>query len=54
MNKPGVTKKAVYEYLKDHYNNLPSYSQFRKYTLKNGICIHQHQTPHVRFETRPG
>jgi transposase len=54
MNKLGVTKKAVYEYLKDKYDKLPSYSQFRKYTQKQGIMLPKDTTPHVRYETKPG
>jgi transposase len=54
MSKPGVTKKAVYEYLKDKYKNIPSYSTFRYYTINNHITLHKSTTPHVRFETKPG
>lgn len=54
MKKPGVTKKAAYEYLKDKHEFLPSYSQFRKYTSKYDITLPKNTTPHVRFETKPG
>src|SRR5690554_3468836 len=54
MKKPGVTKKAAYEYMKDKYNGLPSYSQFRKYTQKHGVMLPKDTTPHVRYETKPG
>lgn len=54
MNKPGVTKKAVYERLKDEDATIPSYSQFRKYTIKHGITLQKKQKPHIRFETKPG
>jgi len=54
MKKPGVTKKAAYEYLKDKHEVIPSYSQFRKYTQKYGIQLPKDTTPHVRYETKPG
>lgn len=55
INKPGATKKAVYEYLKDCHANVGSYSNFSKY-----ILVHQLKTkeitnvPHPRYETPPG
>ncbi|QVK16933.1 transposase [Mycoplasmatota bacterium] len=54
MNKSGVTKKAVHEYLRDKYENIPAYSTFRHYTQNNHITIPKSTTPHVRYETRPG
>lgn len=54
MKKPGVTKKAVHEYLINKYDGLPSYSNFRKYTQRHGILLSRDTTPHVRYETKPG
>ncbi len=54
MNKPGVTKKAAYEFLKDKYKDIPSYSTFRYYTRINHIVKFKSSIPHVRFETKPG
>lgn len=50
----GANKKGVYEYLKDKYPTLPSYSTFRSYTSINDIKIEKTTTPHVRYETKPG
>lgn len=50
----GANKKGVYEYLKDKYKTLPSYSTFRNYTNLNDIKINKSLFPHVRYETQPG
>lgn len=54
MKKPGVTKKGVYEYLKDKYIEIPSYSTFRNYTINHQIEKSKNIKPHIRFETKPG
>ncbi len=54
MNKPGITKKAIHEYLKDKYDDIPAYSTFRNYTNKHQIKKSKSTIPHVRFETKPG
>jgi transposase len=50
----GVTKRAVYEYLKDQYKDIPTYSSFRAYTIANDIRKMKDTTPHVRYETDLG
>lgn len=55
INKPGVTKKAVYEYLKDNYLDIGSYSNFSKYILIRKLKVKDiNNKPHPRFETPPG
>jgi len=56
LEKPGVSKKAAYEYLKDHYGqeSIGSYHNFRSYTITRDIKVHKIVTPHVRYETKPG
>jgi len=55
INKPGATKKAVYEYLKDNYSDLGSYSNFNQYIRTRKLMVKQIQnTPHPRYETPPG
>lgn len=50
----GASKKGIYEYLKDKYPHIPSYSTFRSYTSVNEIKLNKSTEPHVRYETQPG
>ena len=54
MTRPGSTKKAVYEYLKDIHEEIGTYSNFRSYTTKHGIKNMRSDAVHVRYETKPG
>lgn len=54
MTRPGSSKKAVYEYLKEIHEEIGTYSNFRSYTNKRGIKIIKNCAVHVRYETKPG
>lgn len=55
---PGVTKKAIHEFLLDRHPEagLPKYGSFTKYCRKHGIECASEAEPdaHPRFETPPG
>lgn len=55
VNLPGSNKKATYEYLKNKYKDIGSYTNFgwyiRKYNLMNKNKINK---LHPRYETEPG
>lgn len=55
---PGVTKKAIHEYLIHRHPELglPGYNAFTQYCRKNGISVGAQRAPdaHPRFETPPG
>ncbi len=55
---PGVTKKAIHEFLLDRYPEagLPKYGSFTKYCRSRGIECADASEPeaHPRFETPPG
>ena len=55
---PGVTKKAIYEFLLDRHPDagLPKYGSFTKYCREHGIECAAAAGPeaHPRFETPPG
>lgn len=55
---PGVTKKAIYEFLLDRHPeaSLPKYGAFTKYCRTHGIDCASAAEPeaHPRFETPPG
>ena len=51
----GITYKGIYLFLKETKNLKCSYSNFEKYMKKNNYKIKKcDNTPHVRFETKPG
>lgn len=56
LKKPGVSKRAAYEYLEDKYgqDTIGTYNNFRSYTYTRDIQVHKTIKPHVRYETRPG
>lgn len=56
LEKPGVSKKAVYNYFLNKYPNekLGTYSGFKSYTLRLGINNKIVGKPHVLYETEPG
>ena len=41
INKPGDNKKAVYEYLKDNYSDIGSYSNFNQYIRTRKLMVKQ-------------
>lgn len=55
---PGVTKRAIYEFLLDRHPDagLPKYGSFTKYCRERGIecAAAADPEPHPRFETPPG
>ena len=55
---PGVTKKAIHEFLLDRYPDagLPKYGSFTKYCRERGMKCSPPggAEPHPRFETPPG
>ena len=51
----GITYKGIFLFLKETKNLKCSYSNFEKYMKKNNYKIKKcDNTPHVRFETKPG
>ncbi len=56
LSIPGVTMKAVYEYIKSNVdNNIGTYSNFKKYVSKNkDLLIPKKTEVHPRFETDYG
>ena len=56
LNIPGSNKKAVYMFLKNEIDeDIGSYSNFRKYTLKHkDLFILKSNNVHLRFETEMG
>jgi transposase len=54
MSIRGIHMKAVYEFLKDNYKNIGSYSNFRKYINRKGLKPQKAQKGHPRYETAPG
>ena len=55
INKIGATKKSVYEYMKDKYLNVGSYSNFRYYIKKHKLMSKNiNNQPHPRYETEYG
>jgi len=56
MEKGNVSKRAVYQYLENKYqDNIPgTYNGFKAYTLCKGIETRTPTTPHVLYEVKPG
>lgn len=56
MQKPGVNRKAVYEYLLDKYgeDKIKSYANFKYYCWLRDINVKKRAQAHVRYETSPG
>lgn len=56
FKKPGVHKRAAYEYLLDKYgeDNIGTCNNFKYYTWKRDMKPQKTVKPHVRYETRPG
>ena len=56
LKKPGVNKRAAYEYLLDKYgsDHTGTYNNFKYYTWKREMKPQKNNKPHVRFETKPG
>ena len=56
FKKPGVHKRAAYEYLLDRYgeDNIGTYNNFKYYTWKRDMKPQKTVKPHVRYETKPG
>lgn len=56
FKKPGVSKRAAFEYLLDKYgeDNIGTYNNFKYYTWKRDLKPQKTVKPHVRFETKPG
>ena len=56
LSIPGSNKKAVYMFLKNEIDeDIGSYSNFRKYTLKHkDLFIPKSNDVHLRFETEMG
>ena len=56
LKKPGVNKRAAYEYLLDKYgsDHTGTYNNFKYYTWKREMNPQKNNKPHVRFETKPG
>lgn len=56
LKKPGVNKRAAYEYLLDKYgsDHIGTYNNFKYYTWKREMQPQKSSKPHVRFETKPG
>lgn len=56
LHKPGVHKRAAYEYLIDKHGleKVGTYNNFKYYTWKRGLQPHKTVKAHVRYETRPG
>lgn len=50
----GVTVSAVYEYFKDKYNDIGTYSNFNKYVKLKNLKPKKTVKGHARFETPPG
>ena len=50
----GVTVNGVYEYLKDKYDDIGTYSNFNKYVKLKALKPKKAMKGHVRFETPPG
>ena len=56
MNKVGVSKRSVYQYLLQKYeDNIPgTYNGFKAYTLRKGIVCKCNTVSHVLYEVDPG
>lgn len=55
INKSGATKKSVYEFMKDKYSNVGSYSNFGYYIRKHKLMSKNiNNKPHPRYETEYG
>lgn len=55
INKPGVTKKAAFEFLKDRYPNFDwNYNGLKDFINSRQLDDSPPKKPHVRFETEPG
>ena len=55
LNKPGVTKKAALEFLKDKHPNFSwNYNGFKDFIHTNQLDNPRPKIPHLRFETAPG
>lgn len=50
----GVTVNGVYEYIKDKYDDIGTYSNFNKYVKLKELKPKKKATGHARFETPPG
>lgn len=56
MDKPSVTKKAVFRYLENKYKDEIewNYDSFKWYTRVHGIRLRKSAVPHPAYETPPG
>ena len=55
INYNGATKIGVYQYMKEKYNDIGSYSNFNYYIRKNNLIdIKTKNSPHPRYETSLG
>lgn len=55
INRPGATKKAVYEFFKEKYSDVGKYSNFNHFIRKNNLKDEKLcNKPHPRYETPPG
>lgn len=54
LSEEGINKIGAYEFLTYKYGNICTYSNFKQYTLKHNIKNKKTNTPHVRYETKPG
>ena len=56
FEKPGVSKRAAFEFLIDKYgsDHIGTYNNFKYYTWKRELKPKKTAKPHVRFETAPG
>lgn len=55
INYVGATIKGVYEYMKNNYNDIGSYSNFKRYVMKEHLIDTKNKNvPHPRYETAFG
>lgn len=55
VNYIGATIKGVYEFMKSNYEDIGSYSNFKKYVRKENLMDKKNtDTPHPRYETAFG
>ena len=52
LSLKGSNIKAVHEYLKENFDNINSYSNFRKYVIKEDLLKNKGGNKFVRYETR--
>jgi transposase len=52
LSLKGANMKAVHEYLKDEFNDINSYSNFRKFVIKEDLLKNKGGNKFVRYETK--